>query len=107
MCEGFCACVLFYYDSSAAGDLSGGKGLSHLEYSRWRPAGGLQCFSLPWEIADLSALQLCNIISKETGGADIPFWLIELENLEERFTVITDQSASDMKSVLVDWIEGG
>ncbi len=62
---------------------------------------------LPRDITDLSALQLCRIISRETGGADIPFWLTELENLKERFTVVIDQSASDMKSVLVDWIEGG
>lgn len=62
---------------------------------------------LPRDIAGLTALQLCGIISKESGGADIPSWLIELENLKERFTVVIDRSASDMKSVLVDWIEGG
>jgi threonine synthase len=61
---------------------------------------------LPRDIAGLSAPQLCGIISKESGGADIPFWLTELESLKERFTAVIDRSASDMKSVLVDWIEG-
>jgi threonine synthase len=62
---------------------------------------------LPREVADLSALQLCGIISEETGVTDIPSWLIELEGMEERFTGAIDRSVTEMKSVLIDWIEGG